>query len=310
MLAGCVAAPQANQEEALLSDPASLSPVDLTPGEKLSVVATTSIVADVVGNVGGDSIDLTALVPPGVDPHAFEPTPQDLGRAADADVIFLNGFGLDSRLAEVLIAAAIDAPVVSLSEGITPLTLEEEHADGGETGGIDPHTWLDPVNVIVWAENCAQALAALDPDRAGDYTERAANYTGRLQALDAEIRSDLQAISPQDRRLVTDHDEFGYFANRYGFTILGAVIPGFSTGSEPSPQQLASLEQAILDLHVRALFVSSVVTPTLAERVAQDTGVRLVTLYAHSLSAPDGPAPTYLDLMRYNVEAIVDALAP
>ena len=309
-LAACVGADRPASGEPALADPVSLPPASLASGERLSVVATTSIVADVVGAVGGDSIDLHALVPPGVDPHAFEPTPQDLGRAAGADVVFLNGFGLDGRLAETLAAAAVYAPLVSLSQGITPLTLEEEHPGGSDPGGIDPHTWLDPNNLLVWVDNAAAALSALDPAHAVDFAERASGYAASLRALDAEIRQMLQAVPPQDRRLVTDHDEFGYFARRYGFTIVGTVIPGFSTGSEPSPQELASLEQAIRDLHVAAIFISSVVTPDLAERVAEDTGVRLVTLYAHSLSGPGGPASDYLSLMRYNVAAIVEALSP
>ncbi len=273
-------------------------------------MATTSIVADVVGAVGGDAIDLQALIPPGVDPHAFEPTPQDLARATDADVVFLNGFGLDTRLAETLAAAVGHAPLVSLSEGIVPLTLGDEHPEAAETGGVDPHTWLDPNNLQIWVDNACAALSALDPAHAADFAAAATAYAASLRALDADIRQALQGIPAQDRRLVTDHDEFGYFAQRYGFTIVGAVVPGFSTGAEPSPQELAALEQAIRDQHVAAVFISSVVTPDLAERVAEDTGVRLVTLYAHSLTGPGGPASDYLSLMRYNVAAIVDALSP
>ncbi len=310
LLAGCARVLPASNQGLRLSDPATLPQAGLAAGERLTVVATTSIVADVVGAVAGDWVSLHSLVPTGVDPHAFEPTPQDLARAVAADVVFLNGFGLDSRLAEMLTAAGVEAPLVSLSEGVTALSLGEAEAPGSEAAAIDPHTWLDPNNVLVWVENARAGLSALVPAHAADFRDRAATYAVELQALDAQIRRDLEAIPVQDRRLVTDHDEFGYFARRYGFTVVGAVIPGFSTGAEPSPQELAALEQAIRELHIRAIFVSSVVTPDLAERVAEDTGIRLVTLTAHTLTGADGPAPDYLSLMRYNVAAIVEALSP
>lgn len=290
---------------------ATLQPVPLAPGEQLRVVATTSFVAEVLSEVGGDEINLTMLLPLGADPHSYEPTPQDVRTLAGAHVVFINGLGLEVFLERMLEAAGGQAVAVSLSEGIEPLTLGEgtdHEADEHEHGGLDPHVWLDPLNMVHWAENAASALAALDPERAEGYRQRAAAYTARLLALDERIRAEVETLRPEARRLVTDHEELGYFAARYGFEVVGAVIPAYSSAAEATAQDLASLVSTIRELRVPAVFVSSAVNPALAARVAQDTGTRLVTLYAHSLTAASGPAPTYVDLMEYNVRAIVSGL--
>ncbi len=285
---------------------ANLRPVELASGERLRVVATTSFVAEVIGEVGGDSVDLTMLLPLGADPHSYEPTPQDVRTLAEAHVVFINGFGLEAFLARTLKAAGGRAAVVSLSEGIEPRALAE--GEGNEHEGVDPHVWLDPLNMIRWGENAATALAALDRAQTEGYRARAAAYASRLQRLDEWIRSQVDMIPAEKRRLVTDHEELGYFAARYGFDIVGALIPAYSSAAEPSAQDLAELISKLRDLRVTAVFVSSAVNPNLAARVAQDTGMRLVPLYTHSLTDPSGPAPTYVALMEYNVRAIADGL--
>lgn len=308
LLAGCSSpASPAGSQAPVFSDPASLAAVDLAGGGRLRVVATTSIVADVVAHVGGQAIEVSALIPPGVDPHAFEPTPQDLGRVAEAHLIFVNGFGLEAFLETMLINAGGQAPVVSVSEGIPPRTLAEGEGahDGAE---VDPHTWLDPNNVLIWVDNIQTALTAVDPADASAFAQRADAYRAELRLLDDEIRQQVDTLPAADRLLVTDHAMFGYFADRYGFQVIGALLPGFSTAAESSAQQLAALEQAIAQLGVRAVFVSAQIAPDLAQRLAEDTGVRVVMLPAHALTGPDGPAPDYLSLMRYTVAAIVDAL--
>ncbi len=288
---------------------ADLQPVPLAPGEQLRVVATTSFVAEVLSQVGGDEINLRMLLPLGADPHSYEPTPQDVRTLAEADVVFINGLGLEVFLERTLEAAGGRAVVVSLSEGIETLTFgEDTDHEADEHGGLDPHVWLDPLNMVRWAKNAAAALAALDPERAEGYRQRAAAYTARLLALDEWIRAEVETLPPEARRLVTDHEELGYFAARYGFEVVGAIVPAYSSAAEPSAQDLASLGSTIRELRVPAVFVSSAVNPDLAARVAQDTGTRLVTLYAHSLTEASGPAPTYVDLMEYNVRAIVSGL--
>jgi len=297
---------------------ASLQPVDLTAGERLRVVATTSLLADVVSQVAGEAAEVTSLIPVGVDPHSFELTPQDLRRLSEAHVVFMNGFGLEGSLEEALRSAGGQAPRIFTSQGIEALAFEghteadatESGTEADQSGEQDPHVWLDPGNVIIWVQNIEAALVALDPARAAEIARNASRYRAELERLDAEIRQALGAIPPSDRLLVTDHDEFGYFAEAYGFTIVGTVIPGFSSAVEPSAQDLAHLEDSIRRLGAQAIFVSAVVSPGLAQRVADDTGIQLVSLYAHSLTGPDGPAPDYLSLMRYNVQALVSALLP
>lgn len=298
--------------ESYLTDLDELAPLPLSPGAKLYVVATTSILADVVGRVGGDEIDLVSLIPIGVDPHAFEPTPRDAQALATADVVFINGFGLESFLEGLIRQAGGSAPVVSASRGIAPLPFEEgeDHAEEEGEHGADPHTWLDPNNVIQWTENIEAALSALDPNRAEAYRANGAAYRAELATLDREIRDDVSRIPPENRTLVTDHDELAYFADEYGFTVVGTVIPGASSLAEPSAAQLADLLDLVKAQRVPALFVSSVVNPSLMEVFAADAGIRVATLYAHSLTAPDGPAPSYLELMRYNAETIAAALTP
>jgi manganese/iron transport system substrate-binding protein len=277
---------------------------------KLNVVATTTIVGDIVQNIGGDAIQLSVLLPPGVDAHSFQPTPQDVAKISKADIIFANGAGLETFLQPMLQNAGSQAPIVSVSDGVKLLAAPdlnttqptEQHASG------DPHTWFDPENVVVWSQSIADELGRLDPAQAQSYNANAQAYQAQLKDLDTWIRGQVSGLPEAGRQLVTDHDSFTYFANRYGFKLVGAVVPGYSSLAEPSAQDLARLEDAIRKLGVKAVFVGQTANPALAERVTQDTGTRLVTLYGESLSKPDGPAPTYLDFMRYNVNAIVKAL--
>ncbi len=286
----------------------ALAPVRLAAGERLRVVATTSIVADVVANVGGDRIALTTLVPLGADPHSFQPTPQDMAALAKAHVVFANGAGLETFLAPLMDSVGIGDRLVYVSEGVALLEAAHEHEGEAAHEGGDPHTWFDPNNVMVWARSIRNALSALDSANATVYQANAQAYIARLEELDAWIRQEVARIPPNNRKLVTDHTAFTYFAARYGFEQVGAIFPGYSTLASPSAQELAALEDAIRAQGVKAVFVGKSVNPALAERVAQDTGVRLVFLYTGSLGGAGSPASTYLDMMRYNVSAIVDAL--
>ena len=281
---------------------------------RLRVVATTSIVADVVGRVGGDRIGLTVLMPPGTDPHAFQPRPQEVALVSDADVLFANGAGLETFLEALLESAgAQDAQrVVEVSAGIELLPAGGEHEGEDEAHGHDaqrgdPHTWTDPNNLLVWVATIERALSALDPAGAESFHANAAAYRAELEALDVWIREQVAQVPPAGRMLVTDHQIFGYFAARYGFTQAGAIFPGASTLAEPSAQELAALEDAIRELGVKVVFVGSTVNPSLAQRVAEDTGTRLVTLHTGSLTR-GGDADTYLDYVRTNVSAMVEAL--
>jgi ABC-type Zn uptake system ZnuABC Zn-binding protein ZnuA len=309
LLTGCDSAEPAQES----SDPDALTPADLAPGARLAVVATTSIVHDVVKNIGGDSIELSLLVPLGIDPHGFEPTPQDVTSLATADVIFANGAGLEAFMDRLLESTGATYRVVSVSQGIELLPLEdhgeEEHQEGDDHAHEegDPHTWTDPNNVLIWVENIEAALSALDPANASTYESQAGAYRAEVQALDGWIREQVATIPEADRQIVSDHQTFGYLAHRYGLSQRGAIFPGGTTLAQPSAKELAELQDAIRDLDVGAIFVGTTVSPDLAQAVADDTGVRLVTLYTGSLTE-GGEADTYLDYMRTNVSAIVGAL--
>lgn len=288
----------------------AFSPAPLNPGERLRVVATTSIVADVVQNIGGEMIDLTTLMPLGADPHAFEPTPQNMAAIANAHVVFANGAGLETFLEPILDSADAGNKIVLVSSGVALLlfnaTGTQEHED--EHGGADPHTWFDPGNVTVWIRNIENSLAALDPANAVRYKANANAYAAQLVELDSWIRAQTAQIPGANRKLVTDHTVFTYFAAQYGFEQAGAVLPGYSTLASPSAKELASLEDAVRAQGVKAIFVGRTANSTLSERLAQDIGIRLVFVYTGSLGEVGSPGDTYLGMMRANVGAIVDAL--
>jgi ABC-type Zn uptake system ZnuABC Zn-binding protein ZnuA len=274
----------------------------------LNVVATTTLVGDVVRAVGGEAVDLLVLLPPGAEPHSYQLSPGDVAGLEQADLVFVNGFDLEEALVPTLTAAIAAEKLVSISDGVEPIALAEDEHEGGHEHDLDPHTWTDPNNVMVWTENIAAALAAADPGHSAGYRSRAAAYKQELVALDAWIRQQVLAIPEGNRKLVTDHAVFGYFAQRYGLEQVGAVIPGFSALAEPSAQELAALEDAIRALGVGAIFVGNTANPGLAARVAKDTNTRLLFVYSDSLSDADGPAGSYLAFMRHNVGVFVDGL--
>ena len=273
---------------------------------RLHVVASTTILGDVVSQVGGDLIDLSVLFPIGADPHTFDPRPQDVAAISDAQIVFINGLGLEESLQPALDANA-KGTVVAVSDGINVRSLDGASATD-EHGGVDPHTWTDPNNVIVWTENIAAALAKVDPANAAAYQANADTYIASLRDLVAWIRSEVAQIPPAHRKLLTDHRALGYFADEYGFEQVGALVGSFSTNASPSAQEVAALEDTIRAQNVPAVFVGKTVNPTLAEQVAQDTGTKIVFVYTGSLSELGGEADSYIRFIRYNVNAIVEAL--
>lgn len=289
-------------------------------GEPLRVVASTSIVADVARSVGGDLITLDVLLPPGSDPHGLDLVPSDLRLIEGADLVLVSGFGLEQSLLNAIDAAGLQIPIVSVSEGIVPLMLDPAHADDdhdeededehtADADNVDPHVWLDPHNVMIWADNIAAALGSLDPRNRGQYEERAAGYVRQLQELDRWIAQELEGIPATDRILVSDHASLGYFARRYDFRVLGAVIPAYSTQAEPAPQELAELGRLVDEHQVAALFIDAGANRSVTAALSQDLGIPVKILYEGSLSGPAGPAGTYIELMRYNAAAIRDALS-
>lgn len=273
--------------------------------DQITVVATTSILADVVSQVGGDLVAVTPLVPPGANEHEYQPSPQDVAAVTDADLVFEVGLGLEEFMETIIQNAGTKVEPVIVSEGIETMEFsggEDEHFSA------DPHVWMDPANVIIWTQNIAESLSAFDPDNREIYEANSQAYITQLESLDTWIASEVAKISPENRQLVTDHMLFGYFAEKYGFTVAGAIIPSYSSIAEPSARELAELEDAIRNHNVRVILVGNTVNPALASRIANDTGTQLVEFYTGSLSEPGGPASTYIDYMRYNVNAIVSAL--
>jgi manganese/iron transport system substrate-binding protein len=278
---------------------------------QLRLLCTTTFIGDVVSNIAVDGMRVDVLLPRNTDPHAFEMTPQDLIRFSQADLILANGAGLEEFLAPYV--SEITVPIIDLSANLRLRDLSGEVVQtGAQTLGqivaIDPHVWFDPANVITWTQTIASALESLDPGGADQIAARAADYVQQLTALDTWIEETVSQIPTANRKLVTDHDAFGYLAARYGFELIGTVFPGFSTLSEPSAREIATLEDAIASFGVPTIFVGTTVNPSLAERIAADTGVTVTFLYTGSLSAADGPASTYITFMHYDVEQITKGL--
>jgi len=278
-------------------------------GSGLQVVASTTILGDVVTQVGGEYIELTVLFPIGADPHTFDPRPQDIAVISNAQLIFLSGLGLEESIETIIDTNAV-GEIVHVSDGVPVLDLNDTHKSEDEHGheSGDPHTWMDPNNVIVWTENISAALSRIDPTHASMYRHNAEAYIKSLRDLDAWIRSEVDGVPPERRKLVMDHRVFGYFAEEYGFEQIGTLIGSFSTNASPSAQEIAALEDLIRAQNVPAVFVGAAANSRLAEQVAQDTGIPVIPVYTGSLTAPGGDAGNYLDFMKYNVNAIVAAL--
>jgi ABC-type Zn uptake system ZnuABC Zn-binding protein ZnuA len=279
-------------------------------GQALRILAVETFLADIAQNVAGDRLKVEALMPLGADPHSFEPTPQDVARVAKSDVLIVNGAGFEEFLNRLLQNAGGKRLVIEASAGLTQRTPGEgEGASTGNTHDADPHFWLNPVNTITYVENIRDGLSQVDPAGKDIYTRNAQAYVAQLNELDAWISAQVAQIPVEKRLLVTNHESLGYFADRYGFRVVGAIIPSVSTSASPSARQMAALIDQIKASGAPAIFLETGSNPQLAQQIAGETGVKVVTdLYTHSVSAVDGPAPTYLELMRYNAKQIVEAL--
>jgi zinc/manganese transport system substrate-binding protein len=288
-------------------------------GEPLQVVASFSILGDLVKNVGGEGVVVTTLIGPGVDAHTYDPAPADLVVLSKADIIFENGLGFEPWLERFFASAQPPGARVVTTEGITPREAgADEHEgeaqaeeDGTQGHGqFDPHVWHDVANVIIMVGNIRDALVAADPARAELYKANAAAYIAELEALDASVREQVGTLPPERRKLVTSHDTFGYFAAAYGFEIIGTALGSISTeAGDPSARDIATLVTEIQEAGVPAIFAENVANPDLMESIATEAGVTLApTLYTDALGAPGSPGETYIGMMQSNVTTIVDAL--
>lgn len=273
-------------------------------------VATFSILGDLVRQVGGPHVEVATLVGPGSDVHSFSPAPGDARTLARADIVFVNGLGLEGWIDRLIRASGTRAPVVTASRGVAPIAEADPHAHAGhDHGDVDPHAWQSVANVKLYVANIRDGLAKADPAHAADYAAAATAYGAKLDALDRDVRAALQRIPPENRRLITTHDAFGYFGSAYGLTILAPQ--GLSTESEASPRDVARIITQIRKEKVPAVFLETVTDPRQMERIARESGARVGgAVYSDALSPPDGPASTYLAMIVSNVKAFEAALAP
>jgi ABC-type Zn uptake system ZnuABC Zn-binding protein ZnuA len=280
-----------------------------TGGGSLDAVATASFLADIAQNVAGDRFTVQSLVPRDADLHAFQPTPRDVASVSEADLFILNGGGLEETLEETLRTAAADTTFVEASEGITPREPQKGEPLDEQGREDDPHFWLDPTLVVTYVENIRDAFIAADPEGEAEYTANAETYIARLEDLDAWLKAEVAALREQGRLLVMNHVSHGYFADRYGFRVAGAVIPSVATGESPTARQLAELTETIRAEGVGAIFVELEENAQLADQIAAETGIVVVDgLRDHSLSEPGGGAATYIDMLKYDTQLIVEAL--
>jgi zinc/manganese transport system substrate-binding protein len=269
------------------------------PPRPLRVVASFSILADMVGEVGGDGVEVTALVGPDADAHVFQPSPADARRLAAADLVVVNGLGFEGWFDRLVRASGYRGPTVVASEGIATRRLGR---------GTDPHAWQDLANARRYVANLQQALARAKPTLSDQFERRAADYIERLEALGREIRTRFDGIPASSRRAITSHDAFGYFGAAYNVSFLAPR--GMSTESEASAAAVARLIDQIRRENVRAVFVENITDPRLIERIAREGGVHVGgRLYSDALSLPGTEADTYLKLFAHNARTIANALS-
>jgi zinc/manganese transport system substrate-binding protein len=266
--------------------------------EPLKVVASFSILGDLVRNVGGNSIEVTTLVGPDSDAHVYSPTPADAKRIADAKLIIVNGLGFEGWLPRLVQSSGGKVKIVTATDGIAPLRLGND---------ADPHAWQSVGNAKVYVANIRTALSAADPANAERYRANAEAYLAKLDALDREVRDAVAKLPPARRKVISTHNAFGYFAAAYGIEFIAPL--GVSTESEPSARDIAKIITQVKQAKIPAVFLENVTDPRLMQRISAETGARVGgTLYSDGLTGEKGDAPTYIDMVRHNIKALTRAL--
>ena len=298
--------------------------------EPITVVATFSILGDMVERIGGEHIALTTLVGSDGDSHVYQPTPKAARSVAESDVLFLNGLDFEGWLERLAEAASFDGAMVVATNGVVPIAFDdhddhddekhddhddhddhndEKHDDhaGHDHGAFDPHAWQSLENAVIYANNIAAGLAQADPENAGDYYANRAAFVAEVEMLSADIEAMMKSLPADKRTVVTPHDAFGYFAATYDLTFVAPQ--GMSTESEVSAGDVAALITQIREESISAVFIESITDNRMMEQIANETGATIGgTLYSDALSAKSGPASTYLDMMRHNATTLFDAL--
>lgn len=275
---------------------------------KLKVIATFSILGDLVRNVGGDRVEVTTLVGPNGDAHVYSPTPADGRRLTESKIVFANGLKFEGWINRLIKSSGTKATTIEAAKGVKGLQSEEDQGHGHHHAGLDPHAWQSIANAKLYVANIRDALIAADVDGKAVYEANAAEYVKKLDAVEAEIK-DLVARIPADRRrIITSHDAFRYFEDAYGIDFISPQ--GVSTDSEASAKDVAKIIQQIRREKIKAVFVENVSDARLMERIAKETGAVIGDrVYSDALSEPDGPAGTYIDMMRHNIRAFSTALS-
>jgi ABC-type Zn uptake system ZnuABC Zn-binding protein ZnuA len=270
------------------------------PRGRLAVVATTTQVADFARNIGGDKVAVTQILKPNVDPHDYEPTPADLTAIGAAKVVVRSGVGLEKWLDETIASAGFTGATADASAGVRI------------RDGDDPHIWHDPRNAKIMAQNIERAFAAADPADAAAYAQNLAAYSAKLDRLDADIQAKIDQLPPGDRKLVTNHDAFGYYIDRYGLEFVGSIIPSFDTSAELSAKDVDDIVAKIRQTGAKAVFSESSLPPKTAEAIARQAGVKVVAgedaLYGDTLGPAGSAGDTYLKMEEHNTDVIVQAL--
>ena len=264
----------------------------------LKVVASFSILGDLVRNVGGDRVEVATLVGPNSDAHVYSPTPADAKKIADARLIVINGLGFEGWLPRLVQSSGSKAKIVTASDGITPLRLGTD---------ADPHAWQSVNNAKIYAANISMALTAADPAAAEQFMANTQAYLSKLDALDREVREAVAKLRPERRKVISTHNAFGYFAAAYGIEFIAPL--GVSTESEPSARDIAKIITQIKQAKIPAVFLENVTDPRLVRRISAETGAKVGgTLYSDGLTGEKGDAPTYIDMVRHNIKALTRAL--
>lgn len=290
---------------AVIAAAACALPFTARAAEPVPVVATFSVLADITRAVGGDRIALRTLVPADNDAHVYQPSPGDAQALAAARLVVTNGLGMEGWIDRLIKASGYKGEVVTATRGIKTIAMEDDgHGHGHGKKAADPHAWQNALNGQVYARNIAEGLARVDPAGAATYRANAEAYAAELQALDGWIKAEVATVPAGQRKVITSHDAFGYLAAAYGITILAAQ--GISTEAEPSARDVARLIRQIRKEKVRAVFIENMTDPRLIQQIAKETGAAVGgTLYSDALSAPGGPADTYIKMFRHNLPLLV-----
>lgn len=271
--------------------------------DKLKVVTTFSILGDLVHQIGGDRIEVSSLVGPDGDAHVYSPSPADAQRLAEAKVVFTNGLHLEGWIDRLIASSGTKASVVQAARGVKPLASEEEGH-----GGVDPHAWQDIANVKIYVAIIHDALIQADPADKTVFDANLAAYLEKLSAVDQEIKNLVARIPLDRRKIITSHDAFQYFHKAYGIAFIAPQ--GVSTEAEASAKDVGKIIRQIKAEAIPAIFVENISDPRLMERIARETGAKIgERVYSDALSSPDGPAGTYIDMMRHNIRAFSAALS-